>query len=514
MSDDRSSHVAETASCGYSSSSSSNSMTEDVEDVSRRKRWPRDARAAEDCDVIDEDGGNGSDMNAGRENFVQPLTFKFDESHIGGRGRDNGEENCHWSDHDEEQHDLEDYDDDDGLYFRLPVTDDAAETKSNRSVALDVTSSQTQPTSPRRNDATPRNPRSHAPEAPPPPPPPHTLANSRPDVDDRPSPAEDSPSQPPQPTQQAHRRRPSRPRRTNDPLPSHPPPRRRHPTLDPYIARLENFELFSTHQCYYLVGSDKHGTSYRIMKMDRTLIESTDGGDADPSSALESGASFDGVSPEGVDAIAGDDTEENAGGGASSPGGDSGGERRPPPASPSRPTAARSDAGRRRRLERRSNLRRLSEFVAEDPAAYTQAEIKELLDMINDGNRGDDFMFYGSHGGGAGGSREHDLQGMGSHAHGPGGGGSGDAYHHRGDNVGGGYHRTLGAGGEGGSFGNGAVGGGGLKPVCKAYGVLGFIRFLDCYYLTLITKRAKVGSIGGNSIYTIKVSRWLPCRFL
>ena len=48
-------------------------------------------------------------------------------------------------------------------------------------------------------------------------------------------------------------------------------------------------------------------------------------------------------------------------------------------------------------------------------------------------------------------------------------------------------------------------GGGGLKPICKAYGILGFIRFLDCYYLTLITKRAKVGCIGENSIYTVKV---------
>jgi hypothetical protein len=28
---------------------------------------------------------------------------------------------------------------------------------------------------------------------------------------------------------------------------------------------------------------------------------------------------------------------------------------------------------------------------------------------------------------------------------------------------------------------------------------------LDCYYLTLITKRAKVGCIGENSIYTVKV---------
>jgi hypothetical protein len=47
--------------------------------------------------------------------------------------------------------------------------------------------------------------------------------------------------------------------------------------------------------------------------------------------------------------------------------------------------------------------------------------------------------------------------------------------------------------------------GGGLKPIVKAYGIVGFIRFLDCYYLTLITRRAKVGNIGGNGIYTIKV---------
>lgn len=67
------------------------------------------------------------------------------------------------------------------------------------------------------------------------------------------------------------------------------------------------------------------------------------------------------------------------------------------------------------------------------------------------------------------------------------------------------------AGGGGGGGGNN-TGGGGLKPICKAYGVLGFIRFLDCYYLSLITKRAKVGSIGGNSIYTIKSTETFPLK--
>ncbi|EJK47151.1 hypothetical protein THAOC_34153, partial [Thalassiosira oceanica] len=52
----------------------------------------------------------------------------------------------------------------------------------------------------------------------------------------------------------------------------------------------------------------------------------------------------------------------------------------------------------------------------------------------------------------------------------------------------------------------------GLKPVCRAYGILGFVRFLDCYYLTLITRRAKVGSIGGNSIYTIKSTETFPLK--
>ena len=54
--------------------------------------------------------------------------------------------------------------------------------------------------------------------------------------------------------------------------------------------------------------------------------------------------------------------------------------------------------------------------------------------------------------------------------------------------------------------------GGGLKPIVKAYGIVGFIRFLDSYYLTLITKRAKVGSIGGNGIYTIKNTETIPLK--
>lgn len=102
-------------------------------------------------------------------------------------------------------------------------------------------------------------------------------------------------------------------------------------------------------------------------------------------------------------------------------------------------------------------LRPLSDFVTEDPNVYTQEEVKEMLDMIHDGNRM---------------TRKDVVPG---------------------DPL-------------------APQGGGGLKPIVKAYGLVGFIRFLDCYYLTLITKRAKVGSIGGNGIYTIKNTETIPLK--
>ena len=48
--------------------------------------------------------------------------------------------------------------------------------------------------------------------------------------------------------------------------------------------------------------------------------------------------------------------------------------------------------------------------------------------------------------------------------------------------------------------------GGGLRRVATGYGILGFVRFLDCYYCVLITQRRKVGSIGGAPIYGIKAT--------
>ena len=44
---------------------------------------------------------------------------------------------------------------------------------------------------------------------------------------------------------------------------------------------------------------------------------------------------------------------------------------------------------------------------------------------------------------------------------------------------------------------------GGLTLVGKAYGIVGFIRFLEGYYMILVTKRSPVGSIGGHFIYKI-----------
>lgn len=47
---------------------------------------------------------------------------------------------------------------------------------------------------------------------------------------------------------------------------------------------------------------------------------------------------------------------------------------------------------------------------------------------------------------------------------------------------------------------------GGLSQVVVACGIFGFIRFLDCYYITLVTQRKKVGKIGPNFIYSIKAA--------
>ena len=147
-----------------------------------------------------------------------------------------------------------------------------------------------------------------------------------------------------------------------------------------------------------------------------------------------------------------------------------------------------------------TSFRRLNDFLFEDPAVYTQSEIRDILDMINDGNK----VVGGGGGGGYGGEQQQQQQ---QHGIGDDGGVGGNAGTSSGIGGGSGGNNDDRGGTTTTSHLRAAGNGQGLKPVCKAYGILGFIRFLDCYYLTLITKRAKVGSIGGNSIYTIKVRR-------
>ncbi|KAF7843648.1 phosphoinositide phosphatase SAC2-like isoform X2 [Senna tora] len=51
---------------------------------------------------------------------------------------------------------------------------------------------------------------------------------------------------------------------------------------------------------------------------------------------------------------------------------------------------------------------------------------------------------------------------------------------------------------------------GGLKFLTNCYGIIGFIKFLEPYYLLVITKRRKVGTICGHAIYAITKSEMFP----
>ncbi|XP_028763274.1 phosphoinositide phosphatase SAC2 isoform X2 [Neltuma alba] len=51
---------------------------------------------------------------------------------------------------------------------------------------------------------------------------------------------------------------------------------------------------------------------------------------------------------------------------------------------------------------------------------------------------------------------------------------------------------------------------GGLKFLTKCYGIIGFIKFLEPYYMLIITKRRKIGSICGHTIYAITNSQMIP----
>ncbi|KAJ1458990.1 SacI homology domain-containing protein [Pelagophyceae sp. CCMP2097] len=85
---------------------------------------------------------------------------------------------------------------------------------------------------------------------------------------------------------------------------------------------------------------------------------------------------------------------------------------------------------------------RLSAFVSEDRCSYSKRELKDILEMIHEGNKSQ----------------------------------------------------------------------GGLVRVATGYGVLGFIRFLDCYYVVLVTQRRKVGAIGAHRVFGIKATEMFPIK--
>lgn len=51
---------------------------------------------------------------------------------------------------------------------------------------------------------------------------------------------------------------------------------------------------------------------------------------------------------------------------------------------------------------------------------------------------------------------------------------------------------------------------GGMKLKCSSWGLLGFIRFTDAYYMLLITKRSQVAMIGGHYVYQIESTELIP----
>ncbi|KAK4354539.1 hypothetical protein RND71_026733 [Anisodus tanguticus] len=51
---------------------------------------------------------------------------------------------------------------------------------------------------------------------------------------------------------------------------------------------------------------------------------------------------------------------------------------------------------------------------------------------------------------------------------------------------------------------------GGLKFVCRCYGIIGFIKFLGPYYFLVITERRKIGKICGHAVYAITKTEMFP----
>jgi hypothetical protein len=57
---------------------------------------------------------------------------------------------------------------------------------------------------------------------------------------------------------------------------------------------------------------------------------------------------------------------------------------------------------------------------------------------------------------------------------------------------------------------DGNKGAGGMKLKCSTWGLLGFIRFTESYYMLLITKRTQIALIGGHYIYQIEATELIP----
>jgi hypothetical protein len=57
---------------------------------------------------------------------------------------------------------------------------------------------------------------------------------------------------------------------------------------------------------------------------------------------------------------------------------------------------------------------------------------------------------------------------------------------------------------------DGNKGVGGMKLKCSTWGLLGFIRFTEAYYMLLITKRTQVAMIGGHYVYQISGTEMVP----
>ncbi|KAF1966144.1 hypothetical protein BU23DRAFT_560472 [Bimuria novae-zelandiae CBS 107.79] len=51
---------------------------------------------------------------------------------------------------------------------------------------------------------------------------------------------------------------------------------------------------------------------------------------------------------------------------------------------------------------------------------------------------------------------------------------------------------------------------GGVRLKCSAWGLMGFIRFTEAYYMVLITKRAQVAMLGGHYIYQVDGTELIP----